>query len=212
MNRVAIERFGSASDWSRTRAFSIPDSFVGMIRVNLAGREPAGIVEPGAEYEETVAELENDLLALATRAPARGRSSGSRECGRPMAARRTAMPRSCGDLRGPRTPAAGARTPAGDHPSAQALVGCPQRALGPRCDLWRGPRPDPLPGRRADDPVADGRPGPYAASLTTSSSSTSGSSSITATSSTAASGLEHGERKGDRHRRRSPLPSRKASW
>ncbi len=64
VNRVAIERFSSASDWSRTRAFAIPDSFVGMIRVNLAGREPAGIVEPGSDYEETVAVLEEDLLAL----------------------------------------------------------------------------------------------------------------------------------------------------
>ena len=64
VNRVAIKRFGSASDWSRTRAFAIPDAFVGMIRVNLAGREPAGIVEPGTDYEETLAALEEDLLAL----------------------------------------------------------------------------------------------------------------------------------------------------
>ena len=64
VNRVAIERFGSASDWSRTRAFAIPDAFVGMIRVNLAGREPAGIVEPGTDYEETLGALEEDLLAL----------------------------------------------------------------------------------------------------------------------------------------------------
>ncbi len=71
VNRVAIGRFGESCDWSRTRAFAIPDSFVGMIRVNLAGREPAGIVAPGADYERTLSELEADLLAL--RDPRTGR-------------------------------------------------------------------------------------------------------------------------------------------
>ncbi|MEE8389258.1 MAG: alkaline phosphatase family protein [Anaerolineae bacterium] len=36
-------------DWSRTLAYSI--GHVGQIFVNLKGREPEGIVEPGAEYE-----------------------------------------------------------------------------------------------------------------------------------------------------------------
>jgi len=36
-------------DWSRTLAYSI--GHVGQIHVNLKGRAPAGIVEPGAEYE-----------------------------------------------------------------------------------------------------------------------------------------------------------------
>jgi predicted AlkP superfamily phosphohydrolase/phosphomutase len=36
-------------DWSRTLAYSI--GHVGQIYVNLRGREPHGIVEPGAEYE-----------------------------------------------------------------------------------------------------------------------------------------------------------------
>ena len=36
-------------DWSRTRAYSI--GHVGQVYVNLKGREPKGIVEPGAEYE-----------------------------------------------------------------------------------------------------------------------------------------------------------------
>ena len=36
-------------DWSRTLAYSI--GHVGQIYVNLKGREPEGIVEPGAEYE-----------------------------------------------------------------------------------------------------------------------------------------------------------------
>lgn len=36
-------------DWSRTQAYSI--GHVGQVFVNLKGREPEGIVEPGAEYE-----------------------------------------------------------------------------------------------------------------------------------------------------------------
>jgi predicted AlkP superfamily phosphohydrolase/phosphomutase len=64
INRVKRRRFSSACDWSRTRAFAIPDPFVGLIRVNLEGREPAGVVAPGAEYEQIVAELEQDLRAL----------------------------------------------------------------------------------------------------------------------------------------------------
>jgi len=36
-------------DWSRTQAYSI--GHVGQIYVNLKGREPEGIVEPGTEYE-----------------------------------------------------------------------------------------------------------------------------------------------------------------
>jgi predicted AlkP superfamily phosphohydrolase/phosphomutase len=37
-------------DWSQTRAYSLGN--VGQIYVNLAGREPLGCVQPGAEYEQ----------------------------------------------------------------------------------------------------------------------------------------------------------------
>ena len=43
-------------DWRRTRAFAASADICG-ICVNLRGREPEGIVEPGAEYEETRAAL-----------------------------------------------------------------------------------------------------------------------------------------------------------
>lgn len=36
-------------DWSRTQAYSLGN--VGQIRINLAGREPQGVVQPGADYE-----------------------------------------------------------------------------------------------------------------------------------------------------------------
>jgi predicted AlkP superfamily phosphohydrolase/phosphomutase len=46
-------------DWSQTRAYSFGN--VGQIYVNLAGREPEGIVAPGREYEELIASLTRDL-------------------------------------------------------------------------------------------------------------------------------------------------------
>jgi predicted AlkP superfamily phosphohydrolase/phosphomutase len=44
-------------DWSRTRAFPLPMDHAGYVRINLRGREPAGIVEPGAEYDALCSEL-----------------------------------------------------------------------------------------------------------------------------------------------------------
>jgi len=44
-------------DWSRSRAYSIGGGIAGMIFINLAGREPEGIVKPGAEYESVRDEI-----------------------------------------------------------------------------------------------------------------------------------------------------------
>ncbi|MGB8644905.1 MAG: alkaline phosphatase family protein [Anaerolineae bacterium] len=49
-------------DWSRTRAYSI--GYIGEVHVNLKGREPQGIVEPGAEYEQVRDEIIRDLKQL----------------------------------------------------------------------------------------------------------------------------------------------------
>ncbi len=51
-------------DWSRTRAFCLPTDLEGYIRINLQGREPAGIVAPGEAYEAALADLESALLDL----------------------------------------------------------------------------------------------------------------------------------------------------
>lgn len=51
-------------DWSRTRAFTLPTDLEGCIRINLKGREPEGIVEPGAEYDALCRELRSELEAL----------------------------------------------------------------------------------------------------------------------------------------------------
>jgi hypothetical protein len=53
-------------DWAATRAFSIPSEQHGWIRMNVAGREAAGIVEP-SEYDATRDELERMLRSLTSR-------------------------------------------------------------------------------------------------------------------------------------------------
>lgn len=69
--RLLREHFRGSRDWSRTTAFSIPSLFSGFLRVNLKGREPGGIVEPGEPYRELLQRLEEDLLQL--RDPQTGR-------------------------------------------------------------------------------------------------------------------------------------------
>lgn len=62
--RLLADGFRGATDWSRTRAFAIPSAYTSFLRVNLRGREPRGVVEPGAEYDALLASLEADLAAL----------------------------------------------------------------------------------------------------------------------------------------------------
>ncbi|MBI3892123.1 MAG: alkaline phosphatase family protein, partial [Candidatus Wallbacteria bacterium] len=49
----------SAVDWRRTRAYSVG---LGLIYLNLMGREPAGVVEPGARAEALEGELAQRLV------------------------------------------------------------------------------------------------------------------------------------------------------
>lgn len=51
-------------NWSRTRAFCLPTDLEGCIRLNVTGREPEGIVQPGAEYEAVCSELMASLAQL----------------------------------------------------------------------------------------------------------------------------------------------------
>ena len=57
-------------DWSKTRAFTLPTDLEGCIRINLKGREPQGIVEPGREYSDLCEEIRARLLELTN--PAKG--------------------------------------------------------------------------------------------------------------------------------------------
>ena len=87
--RRLTETFRTSTDWTRTRAFSIPSLYSGHVRINVRGREPDGVVEPGVatglawtpngvvepgeEYREVVDRLEADFRAIedpVTNAPA----------------------------------------------------------------------------------------------------------------------------------------------
>jgi len=69
--RIVAQQFRTGTDWSRATAFAAPSHYAGFLRVNLHGREPLGIVEPGAEYEDVLRRLEEDLGCL--RDPRSGR-------------------------------------------------------------------------------------------------------------------------------------------
>jgi predicted AlkP superfamily phosphohydrolase/phosphomutase len=49
-------------DWSQTKSYSIGG--FGNIYINLKGREPSGIVEPGKEYEDLRKELMGELMGI----------------------------------------------------------------------------------------------------------------------------------------------------
>lgn len=60
-----MSRWGTSNiDWSRTRAFCLPTDLEGCIRINLKGREPEGIVDQGAAYEDICDELVARLQSL----------------------------------------------------------------------------------------------------------------------------------------------------
>jgi predicted AlkP superfamily phosphohydrolase/phosphomutase len=65
-SRTALreEKFLGNIDWSRTSVFVIPSTYTGYLRVNLAGREPEGIVSPGTDYGELLGRLTSDLELL----------------------------------------------------------------------------------------------------------------------------------------------------
>jgi predicted AlkP superfamily phosphohydrolase/phosphomutase len=62
--RLLAARLRSATDWGATTAFAIPSLFTSFVRVNLAGREPNGIVEPGTPYHELLDRLCEDFSLL----------------------------------------------------------------------------------------------------------------------------------------------------
>ena len=62
--RLLSDQFRGTTDWAKTTAFGVPSAYTGFVRVNLRGRDPQGIVSPGAEYEALLDRLEADLLQL----------------------------------------------------------------------------------------------------------------------------------------------------
>ena len=128
-DRLAKRVDTAAIDWPRTRAFCLPTDLEGCIRINLRGREPLGIVEPGAEYGRLCDELAASLGELAD--PATGRRLVER-----VIRVDEAFP-------GPRR----------DHLPDLVVVWSrarPIEAMGsPRIGTVAGPSPDPRPGTHA---------------------------------------------------------------
>ncbi|MEO2031397.1 MAG: alkaline phosphatase family protein [Planctomycetaceae bacterium] len=62
--RLLSDNLRRTTDWSRTKIFALPTNYYAFLRVNLRGREPDGIVEPGREYEALLEQVEADLRAL----------------------------------------------------------------------------------------------------------------------------------------------------
>jgi len=60
---LSREWFGG-TDWSSTTVFPIPSYFQGFLRVNLRGREPQGVVDPGPDYLQLLERVEADLKSL----------------------------------------------------------------------------------------------------------------------------------------------------
>lgn len=71
--RLIASDFAQRTDWSTTLAFSIPSLYNGQIRLNVRGREPQGIIEPGADYEAVLDRIEADFRLLID--PQTGRSA-----------------------------------------------------------------------------------------------------------------------------------------
>jgi predicted AlkP superfamily phosphohydrolase/phosphomutase len=62
--RLLADQFRNGTNWQKTSAFAIPSFYTSFVRINLRGREPQGIVEPGTEYETVLDRLEADLTQL----------------------------------------------------------------------------------------------------------------------------------------------------
>lgn len=61
---LEADRFRGETNWAKTKAFSIPALNTSFVRVNLRGREPQGVIEPGSEYECLLDQIEGDLKQL----------------------------------------------------------------------------------------------------------------------------------------------------
>ena len=51
-------------DWSQSQVFDLPTDSLGFLRVNLKGREPNGVVEPGKEYDDLCQRISETLKQL----------------------------------------------------------------------------------------------------------------------------------------------------
>lgn len=63
-SRAKEAAFFTAFDWTATRAFALPWTYDGYLRINQRGREPFGTVEAGAQRERLLDEIEALLKEL----------------------------------------------------------------------------------------------------------------------------------------------------
>ena len=63
-HRLSTGWVNAGMDWGQTKVFPIPNSNEAYLRVNLQGREPQGIVAPGAESEALLASLGDEMRQL----------------------------------------------------------------------------------------------------------------------------------------------------
>lgn len=71
--RLSMKWVNDAIDWDQTKVFCIPNSNEAYFRLNLAGREPMGRVEPGTEQMDIVEELLADVRGFVN--PENGRAA-----------------------------------------------------------------------------------------------------------------------------------------
>jgi predicted AlkP superfamily phosphohydrolase/phosphomutase len=118
--RLLSEKFAAATDWSRTTVYAPPGYYTGCLRVNLRGREPQGIVEPGAEYDALLTRLEADLHALT-----------DADTGKPVIERTVRLRQVFGDALHPALPDLAVFWHAHDRPL--------HRLLHPRAEMTQAP-------------------------------------------------------------------------
>jgi predicted AlkP superfamily phosphohydrolase/phosphomutase len=63
-NHLVNRRLTNSHDWKRTRYFPLDMDHAGYLRINLAGREPQGIVRPDREYHALCDELTDALSGM----------------------------------------------------------------------------------------------------------------------------------------------------
>jgi predicted AlkP superfamily phosphohydrolase/phosphomutase len=63
-DRLLAELDSGLIDWTATRAMKVPSDGSAALKLNLAGREPSGPVQPGDDAERTLRDLEAALLEL----------------------------------------------------------------------------------------------------------------------------------------------------
>jgi predicted AlkP superfamily phosphohydrolase/phosphomutase len=61
---LIAKQFRKSTHWKETVAFALPSFFTSLIRINLRGREPEGLIDGKAEYTALLDRLENDLKQL----------------------------------------------------------------------------------------------------------------------------------------------------